>query len=416
METKVKVTTQAVIASEAKQSPSRKEEIASSQKLVLSEAEGTLLAMTRAEQSPVKIGIIGTGSIFGAYIRGCRIFEILDIAACADIDALKAEEKGEEFEVCRVCSVEEVLTDPEIQIVVNLTVPTAHAEVSLAAINAGKHVYSEKPLAVTRRDGQKVLAAAQEKGVRVGCAPDIFLGGHQQTCRKLIDDGWIGEPVAAAAFLPGHGHGPESWHPNPDFFYQVGAGPIFDMAPYYLTALVNLLGPVKRVTSLARISFPERIATSELHRGRRIAVEVPTHVSGALDFVSGPVATTILSFDMWAAKLPHLEIYGSEGTLSATDPSLFGGSVWIRRAGADEWSEMPLTHSTEVGRGIGVADMAYAIASGRPHRASGELAYHVLDVMRALEESSESGRHIEIASRCQRPAPLPLGLMEGELD
>jgi predicted dehydrogenase len=367
-------------------------------------------------ETKVKIGIIGTGDIFGAYVRGCRVFDILEIAACADIDRRKAEAKAEEFDVARVCSVEDLLADPEIQIAVNLTVPKVHAEVSLAVINAGKHIYSEKPLAVTRRDGQKVLAAAQEKGVRVGCAPDTFLGGGQQTCRKLIDDGWIGEPVAAVAFLPGHGHGPESWHPNPDFFYQVGAGPMLDVGPYYITGLINLLGPVKRVTGSTRISFPERIATSELHRGRRIPVEVPTHVTGALDFVSGPIATIITTFDIWAANLPHLEVYGSEGTLSAHDPSFFSGRVLIRRAGAEEWSEMPLTHSSQVGRGIGVADMAYAIAHGRSHRASGELAYHVLDVMQAFEESSETGRHIEITSRCSRPAPLPLGLMEGELD
>jgi predicted dehydrogenase len=191
---------------------------------------------------------------------------------------------------------------------------------------------------------------------------------------------------------------------------------MLDVGPYYITGLINLLGPVKRVTGSARISFPERIATSELHRGRRIPVEVPTHVTGALDFVSGPIATIITTFDIWAANLPHLEVYGSEGTLSAHDPSFFSGRVLIRRAGAEEWSEMPLTHSAEVGRGIGVADMAYAIAHGRPHRASGELAYHVLDVMQAFEESSETGRHIEITSRCSRPAPLPLGLMEGELD
>ena len=367
-------------------------------------------------ETKVKLGIIGTGDIFHAYVRGCRVFDVLEIAACADIDRRKAEAKAEEFDVPRVCSVEDLVADPEIQIIVNLTVPKAHAEVSLAAISAGKHVYSEKPLAVTRRDGQQVLAAAREKGVLLGCAPDTFLGGAQQTCRKLIDDGWIGEPVAAVAFLPGHGHGPESWHPNPDFFYQVGGGPMLDVGPYYITALIHLLGPVKRVAGLARISFPERIATSQWHRGLRIAVEVPTHVTGALDFVSGPLATIITSFDIWAARLPNLEVYGSEGSLSATDPGAFHGSVLIRRAGADEWSEMPLTHSTEVERGIGVADLAYAIASGRPHRASGELAYHALDVMQAFEESSETGRHIEITSRCSRPAPLPLGLMEGELD
>ena len=190
---------------------------------------------------------------------------------------------------------------------------------------------------------------------------------------------------------------------------------MLDVGPYYITALVHLLGPVKRVAGLARISFPERIATSELHRGRRIPVEVPTHVTGALEFVSGPLGTVITSFDIWAANLPHLEVYGSEGTLSAHDPNFFSGRVLIRRAGADEWREMPLTHSSEAGRGIGVADMAHAIVSGRPHRASGELAYHVLDIMQAFEESSETGRHIEITSRCARPAPLPLGLMEGIL-
>jgi len=362
----------------------------------------------------VEVGVIGTGNIFRAYVKGCRAFDILEIAACADIDHRKAETKAEEFNIPRVCSVEELLADPEIQIAVNLTVPKAHAKVSLAAISAGKNVYSEKPLAVTRQEGQGILAAAREKGVLVGCAPDTFLGGGGQTCRKLVDDGWIGEPVAAVAFLTSHGS--ESWHPNPDFFYQVGGGPMFDIGPYYLTGLINLLGPVKRVTGSTRISFPERIATSEWHRGRRIPVQVPTHYAGVIDFVGGPVGAIITSWDIWAANLPHIEIYGSEGSLSVPDPNIFGGAVLVRRAGADEWGEVPLTHSAEVGRGIGLADMAYAITYGRPHRASGEMAYHVLDIMSAFEDASQSGRHIEIASRCSRPAPLPLGLNEGELD
>lgn len=364
--------------------------------------------------SKVKIGIIGTGNIFGAYVKGCRAFDLLKIVACADIDQSKAEAKAREFNVPRACSVQELLADPQIDIVVNLTVPKVHAQVSLAIIEAGKHVYSEKPLAVTRQDGQRVLAAAREKGVRVGCAPDTFLGGGLQTCRKLVDDGWIGEPVAVAAFMVQHG--PESWHPNPDFFYQVGAGPLFDVGPYYLTALINLLGPVKRVAGLSRISFPERYPTSEGNRGRRIAVEVPTHVTGLLEFVSGPIGTLITSFDVWAARLPYIEVYGAEGTLSAPDPNGFGGPVLVRRAGAGEWSSIPLTHSAEVNRGIGVADMAYAITFDRPHRANGDMAYHVLEIMHALEESSRTGRHIEISSRCDRPASLPLGLHEGELD
>jgi predicted dehydrogenase len=365
-------------------------------------------------ESRVKVGIIGTGDIFGAYVEHCRAFEILDVVACADIDRRKAEAKAKAFDVPRACPVEDLLGDPSVELLVNLTVPRAHAEVSLAVIEAGKHVYSEKPLAVTRQDGKKLLAAAREKGVRIGCAPDTFLGGGLQTCRKLVDDGWIGEPVAAVAFMIGHG--PESWHPNPDFFYQVGGGPLFDVGPYYLTALVNLLGPVKRVAGSARISFPERIATSEEHRGRRIPVEVPTHVAGTLDFVGGPIATLITSFDIWASRLPRIEIYGSEGTLSVPDPNTFDGPVLVRRAEAQAWSEMPLSHSATVGRGVGVADMAYALRSGRPHRASGEVAYHVLDIMEALGESSEMGRHIEIASGGTPPAPLPLGLSEGELD
>jgi predicted dehydrogenase len=362
----------------------------------------------------VKIGIIGTGNIFGAYVRGSRVFDILELAACADLDRRVAEAKAKEFDVTRVCSVEELLDDPEIQIVVNLTIPKAHAEVSLAIIEAGKHAYSEKPLAITRADGNRILTAAEKRGVLVGCAPDTFFGGGQQTCRKLVDDGWIGEPVAAVAFMTNRGH--ESWHPNPDFYYQVGGGPMLDMGPYYLTALVNLMGPIKRITGSTRMTFSERIATSEGNVGRRIPVEVATHVTGTLDFVTGAVGTIITSFDIWAANLPRIEVYGSEGSLSVPDPNIFGGRVSVRRAGASEWSELPLTHSDQVGRGIGVADMAYAITYGRSHRASGELAYHVLDVIQAFEESSESGRHIEMTSHPPRPAALPVGLSEGELD
>lgn len=362
----------------------------------------------------VKIGIIGTGNILGAYVTGCRAFDILEIAACADLDHNKAKAQAAKFDIPRACSVEELLSDPDIQIVVNLTIPKAHAEVSLAVISAGKHVHSEKPLAVTRQDGQRILAAAEDMGVCVGCAPDTFLGGGHQTCRKLIDDGWIGEPVAAVAFMTCHGH--ESWHPNPDFYYQVGGGPMLDMGPYYLTALINQLGAVKRVSGSSRITFPERIATSEKNRGRRIPVQVPTHVAGVLDFANGPVGMILTSFDIWAANLPRIEVYGSEGSLSVPDPNGFGGHVMVRRAGAGEWSEVPLTHSDKVGRGIGVADMAYAITYDRPHRVSGELAYHVLEVMDAFERSSESGQHIEMTSCPSRPALLPLGLLEGQLD
>jgi predicted dehydrogenase len=362
----------------------------------------------------VRIGIIGCGTISPAYFQGCRAFDILDVVACADLNMDRARARSEEFGISATLPVEELLADPAIQMVVNLTTPQAHTEVNLAAIAAGKHVYCEKPLAITRADGQKTLAAAESKGVRVGCAPDTFLGGGIQTCRKLIDDGRIGEPVAATAFMTCHGH--ESWHPDPAFYYQQGGGPMLDMGPYYLTALVNLIGPIWRVTGSTRITFPERLITSQPRYGTRIKVETATHVAGVMDFANGAVGTIITSFDIWAANLPRIEVYGSEGSLSVPDPNRFDGSVLLRRADASDWSQIPLTYSPDVGRGIGVADMAFALVHGRPHRASGELAYHVLDVMHAFEDASHTDRHINIESSCAQPAALPLGLTPGKLD
>ncbi len=364
---------------------------------------------------PVKIGIIGCGAISGVYFEAGKTFEILDIVACADIVPERAKAKAEQHQIPKACTPEELLADPEIEIVVNLTIPKAHFEVSLAALEAGKSAYSEKPLAVTREEGRRLLEVARARGLLLGCAPDTFLGGGLQTCRKLIDDGWIGEPVAASAFMMSHGH--ESWHPDPEFYYQAGGGPMFDMGPYYLTALVNLIGPVRRVTGSARITFPERTITSQPKFGKKIQVETPTHVAGVMDFANGAVGTIITTFDVWAAQLPRIEIYGTEGSLSVPDPNGFGGPVAVRRAGASEWSQVPLTHGyTRQSRGIGVADMAYALRSGRPHRANGEMAYHVLDTMQAFLDASATGKHIELTSTCKRPAPLPLGLCEGWLD
>jgi predicted dehydrogenase len=365
--------------------------------------------------SPTKIGIVGCGNISGIYFQAGKVFEILDIVACADLIKERAEARAAEFGVPKVYTVQEMLADPEIKIVVNLTIPIAHAEVAQAAVEAGKCVHNEKPLTITREDGQKLLATTAANGVLVGGAPDTFMGGGIQTCRKLIDDGWIGEPIAATAFMTCHGH--ESWHPDPEFYYKVGGGPMFDMGPYYLTALVNLMGPVRRVTGSARITFPERLITSQPKYGTKISVDVPTHVAGIMDFQSGAVGTILTSFDVWAAELPRIEIYGTEGSLSVPDPNGFGGPVLIRRAGASQWSEVPLTHGyADNSRGIGVADMAYALRSGRPHRASGKLAYHVLDLMHAFHDASREGKHIELESTCERPAPLPMGLQHGQLD
>jgi predicted dehydrogenase len=365
--------------------------------------------------TPTKVGIIGCGNISGIYLENGKVFEAIDIVAVADIDMERAAAKAAQYGIARACSVEDLLSDPEIEIVINLTIPAAHAEVARAVIESGKSVYTEKPLSVTREDGKQLLELGKARGVRVGCAPDTFLGGGIQTCRKLIDDGWIGRPVAAVAFMPSHG--PESWHPNPSFFYEVGGGPMFDMGPYYLTTLVNLLGPVKRVTGSAQASFAERTVTNQYNYGDKIPVHIPTHIAGVLDFAGGAVGTIITSFDIWAANLPRIEIYGSEGSLSVPDPNTFGGPVQIRRAGASEWSEVPLTHGfTKNSRGLGVADMATAIKSGRKHRVSGELAYHVLDLMHAFHDASREGRHIMVESTCERPAALPLGLGDRAVD
>ncbi len=365
--------------------------------------------------APVTVGVIGCGNISSTYFKACREFPILDLVACADQVPERAAARAAEFGIPRACTVRDLLADPEIEIVVNLTIPRAHAEVALAAIAAGKAVYNEKPLALDGEQGRRILEAAQARGVRVACAPDTFLGGGLQTCRKLLDEGAIGEPIGAAAFMLNHGH--EGWHPDPDFYYQPGGGPMFDMGPYYLTALVSLLGPAARVTGSASISFPERVISSEPRRGERITVRVATHVAGIIDFASGAMGTITTSFDVWAAELPRIEIYGSEGTLSLPDPNGFGGPVRLWRRETRAWQEAPLTHGyTGNNRGLGVADMAQALRSGRPHRASGELAYHVLDIMEALHDASREGRHVVLTSTCSRPAALPVGLREGEID
>lgn len=367
----------------------------------------------RGQNGRTKIGIIGCGNISGIYLKADKTFHNLELVGCADLDVERAQVKAAEYNI-KAYTVDELLADPEIEIVVNLTIPAAHAEVSSAAIRAGKAAYSEKPFALTRADGEALLQLAAQHGQRVGCAPDTFLGGGLQTCRKLVDDGVIGEPVAATAFMMSRGH--EHWHPSPEFYYQPGGGPMFDMGPYYLTALVAILGPVRRVTGLTRASFSERLITSQPKYGTRIKVEVPTHVAGLLEFASGAIGTIITTFDVKASQLPRLEIYGSEASLSLPDPNTFGGPVRVRSATDSDWQEVPLTHIyTENSRGLGVADLADALRSGREHRANGQLAHHVLDIMQAFHEASATGQHVDLTSTCERPAALPLGLEPGQV-
>jgi predicted dehydrogenase len=362
--------------------------------------------MTLQNIQPVNVGVIGCGNISSIYLKNCTAYDHLNVLACADLVIERARELSEKFNIPQALTVDQLLADPRLELVINLTVPSAHATVALAALVAGKSVYNEKPLAINLQDAQLMLLEAKKRGLLIGCAPDTFLGGGLQTCRSIIDAGEIGEPVAATAFFLGHG--PEGWHPDPEFFYKIGGGPMFDMAPYYITTLLSLLGPVRRVTGSARISFPERTIGSEPKKGTKIKVDVPTHIAGVLDFASGPIATLVMSFDVWAANVPRIEIYGSEGTLSVPDPNTFDGPVRIRRAGDSEWRDVPLTHgNTENSRGIGVADMAEALRSGRPHRASGNLAYHVLEIMHAIHDASTKGQHINLASTCDRPEPLP---------
>jgi predicted dehydrogenase len=374
---------------------------------------------------PVRTAVIGCGNISSIYLENAAKWEILDLRACASRTLSRAQSQAEKFHVSQAVPIADVLADPEIELIINLTTPDVHAEIGLAALRAGKSVYNEKPLAIRREDGQLLLAEAEARGLRVGCAPDTFLGGGLQTCRQLIDAGAIGTPVAATGMM--FIQGPEAWHPDPDFLYQVGAGPLFDIGPYYLTALISLLGPIRRVTGSARLTYPERTIGSGPKQGQKIPVETPTHVASVLDFASGPVATLVTSFDvavsagaalnLYDAGGALLEIQGTSGTLSMPDPNMFGGPVRVRRLGDADWREMPLTHAhTGNERCLGVADLAYALRTGRPHRANGELAYHVLDVMHGVLEASSRGRHIELASSCERPAPLPAGVPEHQLE
>jgi predicted dehydrogenase len=373
------------------------------------------MAMNPTEvSSPLRVGLIGCGAISNAYFNGLKAFsKFAQITACSDLDGERACRKASEHGVGKAYSVKELFDDPEVDLVLNLTVPKAHAEVNLLALKAGKHAYCEKPFSLTYKEGLKVLKEAQKRKLRVGCAPDTVLGGGIQTCRGLIDAGVIGRPVAATANMLCHGH--ESWHPSPEFYYQAGGGPLFDMGPYYLASLVTLLGPVKTVSALAKITFKERVITSRPLNGKKIKVETPTHLSGGLEFNGGVLGAVTMSFDVWQHHLPMLEIYGTEGSLQCPDPNTFGGKVRVWTAKKKEWEQVPLTHSDQVGRGVGVADMADAARTCRPHRMNGEMALHVVEVMEAFHVSARAGRKIAIKSHCQQPEPLPEGLPLGRL-
>jgi predicted dehydrogenase len=362
----------------------------------------------------VRVGVIGCGAISGAYLGMAKNFPVVEIVACADMVREAAEKKAKEFGVPRVLSVDELLTERSIDVVLNLTVPKAHAPVALRAIEAGKHTYAEKPFGVNREEGRKVLDAARSKNLRVGCAPDTFMGAGIQTARKLLDDGAIGRPVGFTAFMMGRGH--ESWHPSPEFYYEVGGGPMFDMGPYYVTALINLFGPIKRLTGSASVAIPERTITSQPKAGKKIKVETPDHICGTIEFQNGAVGTIVMSFATYFGEYHPITLFGTEGTMKVPDPNGFDGPVQVRKPGDEQWREMPHQFVKGYGRSVGLADMAYAIRSGRKHRASGELAFAVLDAMQGFLDSSESGKAHAAQVQPERPAPMPTHLPFGVLD
>ncbi|MFF8731538.1 Gfo/Idh/MocA family protein [Streptomyces sp. NPDC015171] len=401
--------------------------------------------------TPLRIGVVGAGRISGAYLSTLARLRSLRLTAVTDLDRSRAEALTTRFaseavgtrgvseavgtwgvseafgtrggsvpaavrafsdatvtgkapEAAVAPDVAALVARDDVDAVLNLTIPAAHAEVALAALAAGKHVYGEKPLAANREEAAAVLAAARGAGLRVGCAPDTVLGTGTQTARKAVDDGLIGRPVAATAFMTSAGH--EKWHPDPEFYYQPGGGPLLDMGPYYLSALVHLLGPVARATGASSRPHAERTIGSGPRAGHTFPVAVDTHVTGVLEHTGGALSTLVMSFDVRAARLPRIEVHGTDASLSVPDPNAFDGLVEIHRG--DGWEPLPVSAGyPDAGRGTGLADLAEALPDGRPHRASAELAAHVLDIMFTLMEAAGQGRALPVTSTCERPAPVP---------
>ena len=369
----------------------------------------------------LNVGVIGCGNISGIYFQNIPSFQGISLRACADMRPEAAAAAASRYGV-EALSVDDLLAHDDIHLVVNLTIPNAHYGVSLAALTAGKHVFSEKPLSIDFHQGRKLVDEAEARNLRLGCAPDTFLGGGGRLARRLVDEGAVGRVLSGTAFLMSHGM--EHWHPDPEFFFKPGGGPILDMAPYYLSALVNLIGPVKRVFAMSSIGFDERIVTAESPRkGARIAVETPTSVMALLEFTSGAQVSFCMSWDVWKHGHPAIELYGTEGSLRVPDPNFFGGAVELTEKGGD-WKlvdpgGMPLGSPNWRSpnwaadappranyRALGLADLASAVLHGTPHRSTGRLALHVLEVMHAILEGSGTGQPVAITTMLDRPAVL----------
>jgi predicted dehydrogenase len=369
----------------------------------------------------LRIGIIGCGVISTIYMRNMSSFRDLRLVACADILEGASKAQAETFGI-RALTIDALMRDPEIDVVVNLTTPNAHFDVSHAALTAGKHVFSEKPLCVAAEDGQRLVQEAQRRGLRLGCAPDTFLGAGGRLARELVDVGQIGRILAGSCFLMSRGM--EHWHPNPEFFFKPGGGPILDLGPYYLGTLCNLLGPVESVRALSSIGFAERMVTAEgPNKGSRISVETPTTVMALIRFVSRSDVALTMSWDVWKHGHPAIELYGSDGSLRVPDPNFFGGLVEITERGGD-WQALdssdrpygrpnwrspnwPAAAPDRANyRCLGIADLASSVLHGTPHRSSGAFAAHVLEVMHAILVAGLDGGTVRITSRIDRPQAL----------
>ena len=360
----------------------------------------------------VGVGIVGCGNISATYLRLATMFDGFCIRAVSDLDSARARRVAAAHGIA-AHSVDEMLRSPDVDVVLNLTVPAAHAEVSRAALTAGKHVYSEKPLVLDVAEGAALLDLAEHRGLRVGCAPDTFLGGPQQAARALVDAARIGRVVAATAHVMSAGT--EGWHPDPDFFFQPGGGPVLDMGPYYLSALVQLLGPVVRVSAMSATGRAERVIGSGPRQGARIEVATPTTLHALLEFRDGAVATLGASWDVPAHRHQPMEIYGTEAALFLPDPNFFGGDLVVQAGdgpvdtGVDAGHPLGQPNQPDGRanyRGVGLADMVRAIRDGGPHRCDGRLALHVTEIMTAILRAGETAAHVDLATSCDRPAPL----------
>lgn len=365
----------------------------------------------------IKVAMIGVGAISGIYLENLtKVFQEVELIGVCDLVRERAEKAKELYNIEKIYdTMADAFADSEVDIVLNLTRPYEHYEVTKAALEAGKHVYSEKPLGATLEEGDKLVVLAKKMGLMLGGAPDTFMGSGIQTCRKLIDDGFIGTPVGAAAFMICHGH--ETWHPDPEFYYKHGGGPMMDMGPYYVTALVNLLGGVSGVTGVVKSSFPQRTITSQPKNGTIIDVDVPTFVTGILHFENGATGTIFTTFDVFYKQQARFEIYGSEGTLIVPDPNYFGGPIQLLRPEDGEYKEMPLLFDyKENSRGLGLADMAKALASGRDFRANYNQTHHVLEILTSFEKSSAAGAYLPIKTKYTRSEPMKHNPINGILD